>query len=66
MKEIRDAMERSRIWTIGLVKEEETQIKGMENIINNFIEENSLNLKREVLIQVEKAYRTLKVAREED
>lgn len=40
------------------MKEKKTQVQSTENIFNKTIEENAANLKQEVLIKVQEAYRT--------
>ena len=39
-------------------KEEEYQFKGTDNIFNKIIEENFPNLKKEMPIEIQEAYRT--------
>lgn len=51
-------MKRSNLSVIGIEEGEETQVSGTENILNKIIEENSPNLKKEVLIKTQEAYRT--------
>ena len=42
----------------GIEEGEESQLKGPENIFNKIIEENFPNLKEEMVIKVQEAYRT--------
>ena len=43
---------------IGIEEGKEPQLKGPENIFNKIIEENFPNLKEEMVINVQEAYRT--------
>lgn len=52
-------MKRKNLRIIGIEEGEETQVKGTENILNKIIEENIPNLMKEIVIKVQKAYRTL-------
>lgn len=45
--------------TIGIEEGMEIQVKGIDNIFNKIIEENFPNLKKEVPVKVQEAYRTL-------
>ena len=49
-------MKRLNLQITRMDEEEETQVKGRENIFNKIIEENFPNLKKEMLIKVQ-AYR---------
>jgi hypothetical protein len=40
-------MKRSNLKIIGIEKEEETWVKGIENIFNKIIKENFLSIKKE-------------------
>ena len=51
-------MKRSNLRIIGIEEGEESQLKGPENIFNKIIEENFPNLKEEMVINVQEAYRT--------
>ena len=51
-------MKRSNLKIIGIEEGEESQLKGPENIFNKIIEENFPNLKEEMVINVQEAYRT--------
>ena len=50
-------MKRQNLRIMG-VEEEEFQLKGPENIFNKILEENFLNLKKDILMKVKEAYRT--------
>ena len=49
---------RPNLKIIGIEEGEESQLKGPENIFNKIIEENFPNLKEEMVINVQEAYRT--------
>ena len=51
-------MNRPNLKIIGIEEGEESQLKGPENIFNKIIEENFPNLKEEMVINVQEAYRT--------
>ena len=51
-------MKRPNLKIIGIEEGEESQLKGPENIFNKIIEENFPNLKKEMAIKVQEAYRT--------
>ena len=51
-------MKRPNLKIIGIEEGEESQLKGPENIFNKIIEENFPNLKEEMVINVQEAYRT--------
>ena len=51
-------MKRPNLKIIGIEEGEESQLKGPENIFNKIIEENFPNLKKEMAINVQEAYRT--------
>ena len=51
-------MKRPNLKIIGIEEGEESQLKGPENIFNKTIEENFPNLKEEMVINVQEAYRT--------
>ena len=58
IQEIWDTMKRPNLKIIGIEEGEESQLKGPENIFNKIIEENFPNLKEEMVINVQEAYRT--------
>ena len=51
-------MKRPNLKIIGIEEGKESQLKGPENIFNKIIEENFPNLKEEMVINVQEAYRT--------
>jgi hypothetical protein len=51
-------MKRPNLRIIGIEENEDSQFKGPENIFNKIIEENFPNLKKEMTIKVQEAYRT--------
>ena len=51
-------MKRPNLKIIGIEEGEESQLKGPENIFNKIIKENFPNLKEEMVINVQEAYRT--------
>ena len=51
-------MRRPNLRIIGIKESKDSQIKGPVNIFNKIIEENFLNLKKEMLINIQEAYRT--------
>jgi len=51
-------MKRSNLRIIELEEGEDSQLKGLENIFNNIIEENFPNLMKEMPINVQEVYRT--------
>ena len=58
VQEIHETMKRPNLKIIGIEEGEESQLKGPENIFNKIIEENFPNLKEEMVINVQEAYRT--------
>ena len=60
IQEIWDTMKRSNLSKTGIVKGEEPQLKGPENIFRRIMEENLSNLKKEMPIKVLEAHWTLK------
>ena len=58
IQEIQDTMRRSNLWIIGVDENEDFQFKGPANIFNKIIEENFPNLKKEMPMNVQEAYRT--------
>jgi len=51
-------MRRSNLRIIGIEESEDSQLKGLVNIFNKIIEENFPNLKKEIPIGIQEAYRT--------
>jgi hypothetical protein len=58
IQEIQDTMKRPNLWMIGVDEKEDFQNKGPTNIFNIFIEENFPNLKKEMHMNIQEAYRT--------
>ena len=58
IQEIQDTMKRPNLRIIGIEENEDSQLKGPENVFNKIIEENFPNLKKEMAIKVQEAYRT--------
>jgi hypothetical protein len=53
-------MRKPNLWIIGLDENEDFQLKGPANILNKIIEDNFPNLKKEMPMNIHKAYRTPK------
>jgi hypothetical protein len=51
-------MRRPNLWIIGVDENEDFQLKGPANIFNKTIEENFPNLKKEMSMNIQEAYRT--------
>ena len=51
-------MRRPKLRIIGIEESENSQLKGLVNIFNKIIEENFRNPKKEMPINIQKAYRT--------
>jgi hypothetical protein len=58
IQEIQDKMKRLNVGIIGVDENEDFQIKGPANIFNKIIEENFPNLKKEMPMNIQEAYRT--------
>jgi hypothetical protein len=58
IQEIRDTMRRPNLRIIGINENEGFQIKGSANIFHKIIEETFLNLKKEMPMNIQEAYRT--------
>ena len=58
IQEIQDTMRRTNLLIIGVDENEDFQIKGPANIFNKIIEENFSNLKKEMPMNIQEAYRT--------
>jgi hypothetical protein len=54
---IQDKMRRPNLQIIGVDENEDFQLKGPANVFNKIIEENFPNLKREMLMNIQEAYR---------
>ena len=58
IQEIQDTMRRPNQRIIGIDENEDFQLKGPANIFNKIIEENFPNLKKEMPMNIQEAYRT--------
>ena len=58
IQEIQDTMRRPNLQIIGVDENEDFQLKGAANIFKIIIEENFSNLKKEMPMNIKKAYRT--------
>ncbi len=58
IQEIWDTIKRPNLRIIGIEEGEEVQLNGPENIFNKIIEENFPNLKKDIPLKVQEAYRT--------
>jgi archaeosine-15-forming tRNA-guanine transglycosylase len=58
MQELTDSIKRPNLRIMGIKEGEEVQAKGIHNMFNKIITENSPNLKKSMLIQVQEASRT--------
>jgi len=58
IQEIQDSMRRSNLRIIGIEESEDSKFKGPVNIFNKIIGENFPNLKKEMHIYIQEAYRT--------
>jgi uncharacterized coiled-coil protein SlyX len=58
IQEIQDTMKGQNLRIIWIEENENSQVKGPENVFNKIIEENFPNLKKEMAIKVQEAYRT--------
>jgi hypothetical protein len=56
--EIQDIMRRPNLRIIGVDENEDFQLKGPANILNKIIEENFPNLKKQMPMNIQEAYRT--------
>ena len=57
IQEIWDTMKRRNLRIIGVEDGKELQLKGSENMFNKIIEENFSNLKKDIPMKVQEAYR---------
>ena len=57
-QEIQDTMRRPNLRIIGVDENEYFQLKGPANIFNKIIEENFPNIKKEMPMNIQEAYRT--------
>jgi hypothetical protein len=58
IQEIQHTMRRANLGIIGIEESENSQLKGPVNVFNKIIKENFPNLKKEMPINIQKAYRT--------
>ena len=58
IQEIQDTMRKPNLQIIGVGENEDFQLKGPANIFNKIIEENFPNLKKEMTMNIQEAYRT--------
>jgi chromosome segregation ATPase len=58
IQEIQDTMRTPNLRIIGIEKCKDSQLKGSVNILNKIIEENFPNLKKEMPMNIQEAYRT--------
>ena len=58
IQEIQDTMRRPNLRIIGIEESKDSQLKGPVNIFNKIIEENFPNLKKEMPMNIQEAYRT--------
>jgi polyhydroxyalkanoate synthesis regulator protein len=58
IQEIQDTMRRPNLSLIGINENEDFQLKGPVNIFNKIIERNFPNLKKEMKMNIQEAYRT--------
>jgi hypothetical protein len=58
IQEIQDKTRRPKLQIIGIEESEDSQLKGPVNIFNKLIEENFPDLKREMPMNIQEAYRT--------
>jgi hypothetical protein len=59
IQEFQDTMRRPNLQIIGVDENEDFQLKGPINIFNKIIEESFPNLKKDIPIYIQEAYRTL-------
>ena len=58
IQEIWDTIKRPNLRTIGVKEGEEVKLNGPENIFNKIIEQNFPNLKKDIPMKIQEAYRT--------
>jgi hypothetical protein len=58
IQEIQDTMRRTNLRIIGIEEGEDSQLKGTVNIFNNIIKKHFPNLKKDMPINIQEAYRT--------
>jgi hypothetical protein len=59
IQKIQDKMRRSNLRIIGIEESKDSHLKGPVNVFHKIIEENFPNLKKEMPMNIEEAYRTL-------
>jgi hypothetical protein len=57
IQEIHDTIRRPNLWIIGVDENEDFQLKGQANMFNKTIENNFPNLKKEMPVNIQEAYR---------
>jgi hypothetical protein len=58
IQDIQDTMRRPNLQIIGVDEKDDFQLEGPANIFNKIIEENFPNLKKEMPMNIQEAYRT--------
>jgi chromosome segregation ATPase len=58
IQKIQDTIRRPNLRITGVGENEDSQHKGLANVFNKIIEENSPNLKKEMPMNIQEAYRT--------
>jgi uncharacterized coiled-coil protein SlyX len=58
IQKIQDTIRRPNIRIIGIEESEDSQLKGPVNIFNKILKENFPNLKKEIPMNIQEAYRT--------
>ena len=58
IQEIQNTMRRTNLRFIGIEETEDFQLKGPVNVFNKITEENFPNLKKEMPLNIQEAYRT--------
>jgi hypothetical protein len=59
IQQIQDPIRRPNLRIIVIEESEDSQLKGPVNIFNKIIEENFPNLKKEMSVNIQEAYRTM-------
>jgi hypothetical protein len=58
IQEIQETMRRPNLWIVRVDENKDFQLKGPANILNKIIEENFPNLKKDMPMNIQEAYRT--------
>jgi hypothetical protein len=58
IQDIQDTMRRRNLWIIRVDENEDFQLKGPANVFNKIIEENFPNIKKEMPMNIQEAYKT--------